>query len=310
MVAPVVDGEELAGKILRAIADPGARTAIEPPGAGAGFWSGGPSAVFLDGEIWLAYRLRRPVTAGRGYANVVARSTDGYTFETVATVTSAQFASASLERPALVPLDDGGWRLYVSCSTEGSKHWWVEAIDSPDAAGLAEGKRTIVLPGDEATAWKDVVVQRDATGWHMWACRHPLDGGDDQADRMTTWYANSDDGLMWDFTGPALEPVPGTWNQRGARVSSVLREDEHWIAFYDGRASAAENWRERTGTALGSSPESFEIVSSGPAAGPTPEGRTVRYLSIATMRDGYQLYWEATREDGAQDLRSAYVPRT
>lgn len=302
-------GEDLAAEILHAIADPAARTAIEPPGSGAGFWSGGPSAVALDGEIWLAYRLRRPVTAGRGYANVVARSTDGYTFETVATVTSSQFESASLERPALVPLDGGGWRLYVSCSTPDSKHWWVETIDAPDAASLAEGKRTVVLPGNDATAWKDVVVQRDADCWHMWACRHPLDGGDDEADRMTTWYATSDDGLTWDLIGPALEPQPGSWQQRGTRISSVVRVDGRWLAFYDGRASAAENWRERTGTAVGTGPDRFTALTAGPAAGPTPQGRTVRYLSIATLADGYQLYWEATRDDGAQDLRSAYVPR-
>ncbi len=30
-----------------------------------------------DGTFWLAYRLRRPVGVGRGYANVVARSDDG-----------------------------------------------------------------------------------------------------------------------------------------------------------------------------------------------------------------------------------------
>lgn len=309
MGAPGDDGEDLAAAILRAIADPAARTAVEPPGAGAGFWSGAPSAVRVGDEIWLAYRLRRPVTAGRGYANVVARSSDGWTFEPVATVTSAQFECASLERPALVPLDGGGWRLYVSCSTPGSKHWWVEAIEAPDIAGLADGKRTVVLPGDDATAWKDVVVTRAEDGWHMWACRHPLDGGDDEADRMTTWYASSDDGLVWDLVGPALEPVAGSWNQRGTRVASVLESDGSWLAFYDGRASAAENWRERTGTAVGSSPSSFAVVTDGPAAGPTPPGRTVRYLSIATLEDGYQLYWEATREDGAQDLRSAYVPR-
>lgn len=65
---------------------------------------------------------------------MVARSDDGVAFETVLTVTAAQFNCASLERPALVPLERGGWRLYVSCSTLNSKHWWVEAIESEDVA--------------------------------------------------------------------------------------------------------------------------------------------------------------------------------
>ena len=77
-------------------------------------------------------------------------------------MTAEQFGSASLERPALVRTEDGGWRLYVSCSTWNSKHWWVEALDAADAADLADGKRTMVLPGDDGTAWKDIVVDHDA----------------------------------------------------------------------------------------------------------------------------------------------------
>src|SRR5690606_28026302 len=42
--------------------------AIPPPGDGPGHWSGAPSAVLADGEIYLAFRLRRPVGKGRGYA--------------------------------------------------------------------------------------------------------------------------------------------------------------------------------------------------------------------------------------------------
>jgi len=120
-----------AAQILGVIGEPGAgELVVALPGDGPGHWAGGPSALWSDGSFWLAYRLRRPVDRGRGFANVVARSSDGVRFETVATVTSEQFGSASLERPALVRTDDGGWRLYVSCSTRGSKHWWVEALDA------------------------------------------------------------------------------------------------------------------------------------------------------------------------------------
>ena len=289
--------------ILEVLARPDADVAIDPPGDGVGYWAGGPSAVWQDGVYYLAYRLRRPVTAGRGYANVVARSVDGITFDTVATVTSAQFDCASLERPALVPLEDG-WRLYVSCSTAGSKHWWVEAIEAGDLADLADGKRTVVLPGDASTAWKDVVVRRSGDLWQMWACRHPLDGGDDEADRMTSVYLTSDDGLVWDEVGTALAPSAESWDARGTRITSVVSSGASWLAFYDGRATAAQNWFERTGAALGSSPASFDAVGE-----PTPPGRTIRYLSLAETPTGTRLYWEASRSDGANDLRTAYVPR-
>jgi hypothetical protein len=290
--------------LLDVVADPDAEIAIQPPGDGPGFWAGGPSAVFQDGVFHLAYRLRRPVTEGRGYANVVARSLDGVHFETVATVTSAQFECASLERPALVPLADGGWRLYVSCSTADSKHWWVEAIEAADIADLADGKRTVILPGDDVTAWKDPVIARDGDTWRMWACRHPLDGGDDEADRMTSVLFTSADGLGWTEAGPALVPTPGAWDGRGTRITSVLSEADEWFASYDGRASAAENWFERTGIAGGSDPGALRSV-----AGPTPPGRTVRYVSLADTGAGLRLYWEASRSDGANALRTAYVPR-
>ena len=261
---------DLAARILSALTSDSYHVIVEPPGHGDGFWAGGPSAAASDGTIWLAYRLRRPVDQGRGYANVVARSTDGVHFDTVTTVTSEQFGSASLERPAVIPMADGGLRLYVSCSTHASKHWWVEALDLPS------GDRRPVLPGDEATAWKDVVVRRDDNTWRA-----------------------------WDVTAPALSPQPGTWDARGTRIASVLRNGDGWWAFYDGRASAAENWHERTGVAHGSAPDAFAA-----RGGPTPAGATVRYLSVVGLPDGYRLYWEASRPDGAHELLSAYVPRS
>jgi hypothetical protein len=270
------------------------RQVVAPPGEGTGYWAGAPSAVHVEGQIWLAYRLRRPVGAGRGYANVIARSPDGEHFETVATVFSDTFGCDSLERPALLQLPDGSWRLYVSCATRGSKHWWVEALDAPDPEKLPVGERRMVLPGDRLTAWKDPVVQRRGNRWQMWACQHPL-GDDAEADRMQTWYATSGDGISWTMHGPVITPAPGTWDARGSRASAVLDD----LIFYDGRPSAAENWEERTGIAT---------LAGTKLAGPLGE-RSIRYLSIVELPGGYRLYWEATVSHGAHDLRTEYVPR-
>lgn len=275
---------------------------VPPPGTGDGFWAGAPSALWHDGAYYLAYRLRRPVDAGRGYANVIARSEDGTHFRTVATLTSDRFGAASLERPALVALADGGWRVYVSCSTANSKHWWVETVDAATLEELPSGERRVVLPGDAATAWKDVVVDRGDDGWRMWACRHPLDDGDDQADRMTSVYFTGDDGIGWAEHPAALRPTPGSWDARGTRIASVGRLDGVWTAFYDGRASASENWRERSAYATGAGPEEFTAVS-----GPTPAGRTIRYLSVVRAPSGHRVYFEASRPDGAHELRTAFV---
>ena len=77
---------------------------------------------------------------------VVARSDDGVSFETVCEIHRDLFGADSFERPVLVPRPAGGWRLYVSCATPGSKHWWIEAIDadSPEELrlGSADGGAT------------------------------------------------------------------------------------------------------------------------------------------------------------------------
>jgi hypothetical protein len=219
---------------------------IEAPGDGPGNWAGAPSALLVDGTFWLAYRVRRPLDAGRGVAVVVARSADGVTFETVASIPRERSGAESLERPALVALPEGGIRLYLSCATPGSKHWWIEAWDAETPELLPEGRRTVVLPGDPATAaYKDPVVQvrEGEHPWRMWVCRHPLDVAGHE-DRMTTWLATSQDGLQWTLEREVLAGRAGAWDARGARVAAVL-DTEPTTVLYDGRAELVRTHRSR-----------------------------------------------------------------
>jgi hypothetical protein len=54
-----------------------ATVVVPAPDAGPGNWSGAASAVLVDGVFWLTYRVRRPLSEGRGVAVVVSRSLDG-----------------------------------------------------------------------------------------------------------------------------------------------------------------------------------------------------------------------------------------
>src|SRR5687767_7810325 len=124
----------------------------------------------------------------------------------------------SMERPAVVRLRDGRWRLYVCCATPGSKHWWIAALAAGDPAGFGEADARTVFAGDERVGVKDPVVRRTGDGWHAWICCHPLDEPGEE-DRMTTAYATSADGVGWDWRGTALAGRIGHWDARGARVT-------------------------------------------------------------------------------------------
>jgi hypothetical protein len=137
----------------------------------------------------------------------------------------------------------------------------------------------------------------------MWACIHPLTDPD-QTDRMWSEYATSQDGLDWAWHGPALLPRPGRWDGRGARVSYARFVPGGVAVCYDGRATAEENFEERTGVAYGSSPAALTASGSAPAA-QSPQGRGLRYLTIVDLSDGRKrMYYELTRADGAHELRT------
>ncbi|MFL6126850.1 hypothetical protein [Actinophytocola sp.] len=260
------------------------RVAVAAPGRGPQQWAGAPSAVLdADGSVVMAYRVR-----GDRDRNVLARSADGVHFTTVATVE----AEGMVERPALIRTDDG-WRMYTSCATPGTKHWWIGVLAAPTVEELPASPHRPVFPGDASVGVKDPVVRFDGTRWHAWLCCHPLDVPGEE-DRMTTAHATSTDGLTWTPPRTVLRGRPGEWDARGARLTTFLPDGR--IA-YDGRASAAENWFERTGFAT-------------PSLVPTDdEVLDFRYLEVLRMPDGtHRAYYEARLPDETHNLRTARLP--
>jgi hypothetical protein len=272
--------------------------AVPAPGAGPGYWAGASCAVVdPDGGLVVGYRVRN------GHdgidQTVVARSPDGETLTTVATLDQSRFGAQWMERPALVRTGQGRWRLFVCCGTPESKHWWIEALEADDPAGFETAEARTVFPGDARTAVKDPIVRLDGGRWHAWICCHPLDvpGAED---RMSSAYATSDDGWRWDWHGTVLRGRPGTWDARGARLTTVLPDGR---AAYDGRASAEENWFERTG--LAAAPEiggPFAQLRDEPVA-------DVRYLDVLALDGGgYRIWYEARLPDERHELRTEQIP--
>src|SRR4051794_38791856 len=280
-----------------------ATVVVPAPGSEPGNWSGAASATLVDGVYWLTYRVRRPIREGRGVSVVVARSEDGEHFVTVAEVRRDDFGAESFERPVLVRRPDGGWRLYVSCATPGSKHWWIEAVDADEPAGLETGVRAGVLPGTGSVAGKDPGGLVDETGWRVWGCgAPPAEPGHE--DRMTTAYATSADGLAWDWHGTVLAPSAGSWDQRGTRVTAVLSESP-LVVLYDGRATAEDNWHEVTGVARSTDGLTLVAEDHPVIRSPHSDG-ALRYVAAVPLEDGRtRFYFEAARPDGAHDLMTS-----
>jgi hypothetical protein len=76
-------------------------------------------------------------------------------------------------------------------------------------------------------------------------------------------------------------------------------------AYYDGRASAAENYEEQTGVATGTDPAALTPVGQGPLGYSPFHGGGLRYLDIVPLPAGaHRIYYEMTRADGSHALVS------
>jgi hypothetical protein len=113
--------------------------------------------------------------------------------------------------------------------------------------------------------------------------------------------ATSEDGERWAWRGTVLRGEPGTWDARGVRVTGVLPDGR---CYYDGRASRAENWLERSSVAAPS--------ADGPGLRPVDGAPVVdvRYVEALALADGaVRLYYEVRRADDSHELRTELLGR-
>jgi hypothetical protein len=301
-------------------------TVIEPPGTGAGWWAGAMSALYDDEtrRFYLYYRLRRPrseAVPDRGFECRIATSEDGVHFETLWRATKAELHTASMEKASLLKTLEGRWRLYLSLVDPEDNRWRTDVLEADAPDGFDVNRRQKVFTagdvGEEGV--KDPYVFTVGRLYYalfsyatvvpvspeLEATRHATaDIFNTGLTKSSTALATSPDGLHFTWHGDVFSPRQEGWDSYAARLGSLLWTPPVFTAFYDGSASVAENYEERTGLALTFDLRHYERVThAGPILTSLHGSGSLRYLDALVVDGAIHYYYEYARADGSHELR-------
>ena len=299
----------------------------QPPGEGKGNWAGAPSA-FYDGEqkrFYLSYRLRKPLTEGRGHLTCIAESKDGKEFNDIWAGKATEFNSPSIERSALIKTPEGRYRLYVSYVEATDNRWRIDMLEADHPSRLdPAGRKPVLRPDDvDSEGVKDPYILLIGGMYYMYVPYGPraaVAPGSTARDlhgtgnvfttalvAHPTGLAVSGDGVHFEWKGDVIRPG-GSWDCNVTRLACVVYVPPVFTAFYDGRTGKGDVYEDRTGIAVGLTPENFESLSRKEPALSSPWGTgSLRYMDIVPLRDCFYYFYEQCRPDGAHELRGNIV---
>ncbi len=320
--------------------DPAEGTLVrQAPKAEPGWWAGAPSANFdaSSNTFYLVYRYRQPREMGRGVECRIAVSDNGITFTDIWALPKTSFDAVSIERCSLTRAQDGEWILYISYVNPVDNRWQISLIESfaPDTFDVGNLRPLFTAESTRTDGVKDPNVFLigpmyymlvsygqicDSTGGAAHFEKHGT--GDVFNTGLTlsrTAAAISGDGRNYRWIGD-VSPKGGShhiassqsdhmemqsaWDWYCRRTSTLVSLDGGgYMALYDGSASVAQNYEEKTGLALSHDLRQFISVTADAPAIITSNGSgSVRYTDV--LRVGRELfyYYEVTRENGSHDL--------
>jgi hypothetical protein len=294
----------------------------EPVGSGPGFWAGAPGAFFAaDERAWyLTYRLRRPrgIQPDRGGEARIARSADLQHWEDVWSMTKDQYHSASIEKSAICKGADGQWRYFTSFVDATDGRWCVAALKAREV-GKFDATRACALfkaapLGLEGIKdpclleWRgmfymflSVAVATPKTTSQSHSTLDIFNTGECVS---ATGVATSRDLDHWEWQGVVFAPGQNGWDRYCRRVNSVIPVKGKFLGFYDGSASHAENYEEKTGLAISAHLRDWKSrTPDGPAFTSPFALKSLRYIDAHVVGGEAVLFYEFARADGAHDLR-------
>ncbi len=320
--------------------DPAGGTVIRAPlGSGPGWWAGAPCASFdaTSNTFFLVYRLRQPRELGRGVECRIAASDNGIAFSDIWALPKTNLGALSIERTCLTRGLDSRWRLYVSHVDPSDHHWRISVLeaDEPDRFDGQTVSTLLTAEDVGGEGVKDPNVFIIGQAYYMlasYATREVPDSPESEADkhsggdiyntgltRSRTGAAVSGDGRTFQWIGD-VSPIASTkqsldaapvWDDYCRRIGALTPlESGGYLAFYDGSASVAENYEEKTGLALTFDMKTYYSLSPGGASITSPDGSgSLRYVDVLAVGHELFYYYEIACPDGSHELRVSVVER-
>jgi hypothetical protein len=303
-------------------------TIFEPEGRGPGYWVGCPGILYdaARDSYLLTYRRRRPRGDGseRGYQCGIAESRDGLSFTPIWTLNKTALGTSSMERFCLLPLSDGRYLLYISYVDPADNRWRIDVLqaDQPEHFTVTQAQPLLTAKDTGTEGIKDPIVVRIGPAYYLFASYaqsraftpNERSLAHATADIYTTGLtvcptgvAISHDGLHYHWLGEAFSTGQG-WDCYQSRLTSVIQlaPGGAFVGFYDGSASAKENYEERAGLALSFDLKHWDRITwDAPWVAAPHSSGAVRYLSALQVGDELWLYYEYVRPDGSHELRHA-----
>jgi hypothetical protein len=268
---------------------------------------------------YVYYRVRHPLTKGRGGECRIAASRDLNVWETIWRANKEDFGANSIEKGCLIRDPRGAWRLYLSFEVgraydRNPPTWRIDLLeaDSPEKLDPAEARPVIDSPMYGFTFVKDPTVVIVGGEYFVYASvglpqqSEPPDEQGVIRTRGRGWTAlhRSHDGVNFPTAQVVMSPRQQGWDAFNVRITSVCHLAPVWLAFYDGATHRADSYDEFCGLATSLDLVNFRPVSvAAPWVTSPHASRSIRYLDAIVVDNTMHYFYEYTRADKSHDLR-------
>ena len=291
------------------------KTILEPEGKGFGHWIGAAHAYY-DKELkkfFLYVRVRNPrpvkgkVTpfdTHRGYKCQILESSNGDDYNVIWKMKKSQINAKSMEGAALTKIE-GKYHLILSFETRGRGARWniKRAIaDHPSKFDPKSFKNIDWdLPALIGFSIKDPNIFYFEGKYYL------------SIDFFRFWKKPwgstgllvSNDGYSYKWLGDIIEnPKRCSWTTFMVRITSIIREREHYIGFLDAAKKGVEICEERSGLVAGKSLIKMNIVSCNNPLYHSEYGKgSCRYFFALKYEKETWLFYEYTEKQGEHVLK-------